>query len=264
MIDSKWIFMGSIWLIIFGLVVNPNAEAQLFDYEVVPYEYPDGEFIDGVKRVPPQMPPEAQQSGRCKFTIKLDERAFPKEVDIYYCTDFLFEEATIRSIEKWRFKPELANGTVKQVMTFRLTDESGKLIPEAQDAAFHKDYITDDAKDARLTHLLPPAGLGWEKLGEEIGHCCITHSVSQLGNTINVKIDSCSRKGLELTAEDVVRNWRYKSAQMRGKPVTVEGHQAVIKFLKITRRGHFLRDVNGLTPIAGVSEGELNYCRRVS
>lgn len=245
------------------LIVSP-VQAQLFEIPENDFKFPEGEFIDGMKRVPPFMPPHAMQSGHCKFTMKLDQNANVEFVDIYFCTDHIFEPATIASIEKWDFKTELAGQTLDQVMTYKLSDENGKLLPEAETASFHRDEIPKNGKDADLIRLLPQRNSGWERLGEEIGHCCATFSVSQIGVPFNVDIDSCSEPGLELTAVDVMRNWYYAPATLNDEDVSVEGHQGVIKFSKINKRYNVLRDVNGLTPIAGISEAALDYCRKLS
>ena len=242
---------------------NPVC-AQLFEIPESNFEYPEGKFIEGLKRVPPFMPPHAQQSGHCRFKIKLDKNANIDAVDIYFCTDFLFEPATLESIEKWEFRPELAGTTVDNVMRFKLSDETGRLIPEPEVTSFDTDNVPNSGNDARLKRLLPPLNLGWERLGAEVGHCCATYSISQIGIPFNVDIDSCSQPGLELTSKDVIRNWYYEPATLDGKDVSVEGHQGVIKFSKIEDRYNVLRDINGLTPIAAISEGALDYCRKLS
>ncbi len=87
-------------------------------------------------RIPPIMPPRAEKSGHCNVRFNVSAEGAPYDVQTTYCTQSLFERATIKSVQRWKFKPKIANGRpvammgLKNKVTYRLTDERGRLIPE--------------------------------------------------------------------------------------------------------------------------------------
>jgi len=87
-------------------------------------------------RVPPIMPPRADKSGHCLVRFNVSAEGTPFDVQTTYCTQSLFKRSTIKSVQKWKFSPKIANGRpvamigVENKVTYRLTDERGRLIPE--------------------------------------------------------------------------------------------------------------------------------------
>ena len=87
-------------------------------------------------RIPPIMPPRAERSGHCKVRFDVSPEGQPFNIVSTYCTQSLFERASIKSVQKWKYKPKTVEGRsvarsgVESKITFRLTDERGKLIPE--------------------------------------------------------------------------------------------------------------------------------------
>ena len=87
-------------------------------------------------RIPPIMPPRAEKSGHCKVTFDVSPEGSPFNVVNTYCTSRVFERSTIKSVEKWKFNPKIIDGRavsmtgVVNKVTYRLTDERGKIIPE--------------------------------------------------------------------------------------------------------------------------------------
>lgn len=87
-------------------------------------------------RIPPIMPPRAEKSGHCKVRFDVSPEGQPFNVTAPYCTKSLFERASIKSVQKWKYNPKIVDGRsvartgVESKITFRLTDERGKIIPE--------------------------------------------------------------------------------------------------------------------------------------
>ena len=87
-------------------------------------------------RIPPIMPPRAEKSGHCKVRFDVSPEGQPFNVDTTYCTQSLFSRASIKSVQKWKYNPKIVDGRavarsgVESKITFRLTDERGKIIPE--------------------------------------------------------------------------------------------------------------------------------------
>ncbi|PHR59273.1 MAG: hypothetical protein COA43_09025 [Robiginitomaculum sp.] len=87
-------------------------------------------------RFPPRMPPLANKSGHCKVTMNVNKNGRVSDAITTYCTDEIFREASLRSVQKWVFQPKLISGAplsrcgVETKITYRLMNEKGKIIPE--------------------------------------------------------------------------------------------------------------------------------------
>ncbi len=87
-------------------------------------------------RIPPIMPPRAEKSGHCKVRFDVSPEGQPFNVQTTYCTQSLFSRATIKSVSKWKYNPKIVDGRsvsrsgVISKISFRLTDERGKILPE--------------------------------------------------------------------------------------------------------------------------------------
>lgn len=87
-------------------------------------------------RIPPIMPPRAEKSGHCRVRFDVSPEGAPFNVVATYCTQSLFERATVKSVQKWKYNPKIVDGRsvsrkgVENKVTYRLTDERGKIIPE--------------------------------------------------------------------------------------------------------------------------------------
>ncbi len=87
-------------------------------------------------RIPPIMPPRAEKSGHCKVRFDVSPQGQPFNVVATYCTSSVFKRASIKSVEKWKYNPKIVDGRavarrgVESQITFQLTDERGRLIPE--------------------------------------------------------------------------------------------------------------------------------------
>jgi protein TonB len=90
-------------------------------------------------RIPPVVPPrflQGDNSGYCKVRFDVSPEGQPFNVVATYCTQRLFERASIKSVQKWKYNPKIVDGRsvarsgVESKITFRLTDERGKIIPE--------------------------------------------------------------------------------------------------------------------------------------
>ena len=87
-------------------------------------------------RIAPIMPPRAEKSGHCRVRFDVSAEGAPFNVQATYCTQSLFERATVKSVQRWKFNPKIVNGRpvamrgVENRVSYRLTDERGNIIPE--------------------------------------------------------------------------------------------------------------------------------------
>lgn len=87
-------------------------------------------------RIPPIMPPRAEKSGHCTVRFDVSPEGAPFNVIATYCTQNLFKRASTKSVQKWKYNPKIVDGRsvarsgVESKISFRLTDERGKIIPE--------------------------------------------------------------------------------------------------------------------------------------
>jgi len=87
-------------------------------------------------RIPPIMPTRAEKSGHCLVRFDVSPEGAPFNVVTTFCTQRVFERATIKSVQKWKYNPKIDNGRavsrtgVENKVSYRLQDERGRLIPE--------------------------------------------------------------------------------------------------------------------------------------
>ncbi len=82
-------------------------------------------------RIPPQYPPRAAErgiEGTCNMRFDVTPDGTPTNVVATNCTSSMFERASIRSVERWRYSPKVENGVpvarrgVETDIEFRLAD----------------------------------------------------------------------------------------------------------------------------------------------
>lgn len=87
-------------------------------------------------RIPPVMPPRAEKSGHCNMRFDVSPEGAPFNVTATYCTQRVFERASIKSVQRWKYNPKMQDGRpisrtgVETKITFKLADERGNVIPE--------------------------------------------------------------------------------------------------------------------------------------
>ncbi len=87
-------------------------------------------------RVPPAMPIQAQRSGHCVVAFDVGANGSPFNIQIKSCSQTMFARPTIRSVAKWKYRPKVTDGQtvirrgLQTIVTFNLTDERGRMIPE--------------------------------------------------------------------------------------------------------------------------------------
>lgn len=92
--------------------------------------------VQPLVRIAPIMPPRADKSGHCNVRFNVSAQGVPYDVQATYCTQSLFERATVKSVSKWKYRPKIVNGRavamtgVENIVRYRLTDERGNIIPE--------------------------------------------------------------------------------------------------------------------------------------
>lgn len=108
---------------------KPELEPSDFSIVVDKDEQP-------VLRIPPIMPPRAEKSGHCKVRFDVSAEGQPYNVQVTYCTQNLFARPTIKSVQKWKYTPKMRDGRamsrsgIESTVSFHLTDERGRIIPE--------------------------------------------------------------------------------------------------------------------------------------
>ncbi|MGB6228980.1 MAG: energy transducer TonB [Litorimonas sp.] len=89
-----------------------------------------------INRIAPLMPPRATRSGHCRMRFDVSPEGRPFNVEATSCSQSLFSRAAIQSVQKWVYRPEIRDGRpvartgLQTRITFRLTDEGGRIIPE--------------------------------------------------------------------------------------------------------------------------------------
>ena len=89
-----------------------------------------------IVRIPPVMPPRAMKSGRCTLMFDLSPTGTPFNIEATYCSQSLFKSASIKSVQKWKYRPARINGKnivrvgLTETIVFNLLDEQGRKIPE--------------------------------------------------------------------------------------------------------------------------------------
>lgn len=87
-------------------------------------------------RIPPIMPTRAEKSGHCRVKFDVSPEGQPFNVATTFCTQNVFERPTVKSVQKWKYNPKIVDGRavsrsgVENKVTYQLTDERGRLIPE--------------------------------------------------------------------------------------------------------------------------------------
>lgn len=89
-----------------------------------------------VVRVPPIMPTRATRSGHCAMVFDVNANGITYNVRAASCTQQLFMAASIKSVQKWKYRASINNGHsagftgVKTTITFILNDDQGNKISE--------------------------------------------------------------------------------------------------------------------------------------
>lgn len=92
-----------------------------------------------IVRIPSYFPPRAIRTGQTRFVFDLDDVGTPTNVRIVHATEEVFVQPTLRSLKKWKYaekrpgEPESKRKNLCSVMTFRLQDERGRIIPTWDD-----------------------------------------------------------------------------------------------------------------------------------
>ena len=103
---------------------SPKLEIAYLDRDAQP-----------ISRVPPVMPSGAEKSGYCNVKFDVTSEGTPFNIITTFCTQRVFKLETIRSVQRWKYKPKIVDGRavtrkgVENRVSYRLTDERGRIIP---------------------------------------------------------------------------------------------------------------------------------------
>lgn len=87
-------------------------------------------------RIPSMFPPNATKSGHCQMVFNVNEKGQTVNVKPIYCTQDVFEPASIKSVKLWKYNPKIENGVpvyrknVESTVRYQLMNECGNIIPE--------------------------------------------------------------------------------------------------------------------------------------
>ncbi|PHR59157.1 MAG: hypothetical protein COA43_09920 [Robiginitomaculum sp.] len=87
-------------------------------------------------RIPPISPPRAEKSGHCVIRFDVSPEGQPFNIIAKYCSGSVFKRPSTKSVAKWKYQPKIVDGRavsragVETKITYRISDERGKIIPE--------------------------------------------------------------------------------------------------------------------------------------
>ena len=91
-----------------------------------------------INRIPPIFPPRFTRgnfSGYCRVRFDINPEGKPFNVDTTICTDDQLKAATIKSVRKWQYTPQVEDGRpvtrtgLETTIRFDLSDERGAILP---------------------------------------------------------------------------------------------------------------------------------------
>ena len=91
-----------------------------------------------LRRVPPVLPHRFAQgdvSGYCRVQFDINPQGQPLNVSIMRCTDKRLQSATVKSVQQWKYAPQMQGGQavtrtgLRTTIQFELRDERGRLLP---------------------------------------------------------------------------------------------------------------------------------------
>lgn len=97
---------------------------------------PSDKDVQPILRFEPNMPPRAQKSGHCIVRLSVNAYGQPFDIVTKECSQSIFKRPTIKAVAKWKYNPKIKDGQavdrhgVETLITFALTDEHGRPIPE--------------------------------------------------------------------------------------------------------------------------------------
>lgn len=89
-----------------------------------------------IHRVEPAMPLRADRSGHCMMEFDVTPQGTTMNVRVLSCSQSHFEAPSVKAVQKWKYRPAVSDGSyvtrtgVRTKLTFELTDERGRIIPE--------------------------------------------------------------------------------------------------------------------------------------
>lgn len=113
----------------------PNFVPPVLEREKFVFTVADGD-AQPIFRPAPIMPSRANRSGHCTVLFDVSADGMPYNIQTSSCSQKLFERATVKSVQRWKFKPKSSDGInvamtgLRNKVSYRLTDERGNIIPE--------------------------------------------------------------------------------------------------------------------------------------
>ena len=83
-------------------------------------------------RIPPVMPPNANNSGYCRMEFDVQPSGDPANVKALYCTRDLFERSAVTAVSRWKYSAPPSGETysgIQTQMSFQLINSLGEVLP---------------------------------------------------------------------------------------------------------------------------------------
>lgn len=129
---NKWVFMRSL----INDAGNSDEAIAAGVCKCWPYDEMRADSPVPVVRVPPVMPGRAGRSGHVNFKFDVNDEGSPVNIEVVSATEDLFVKPAMKAVKKWKYDPiqdddnsESRKGIVTKI-SFRLTDERGRVLPE--------------------------------------------------------------------------------------------------------------------------------------
>jgi len=123
-------------------IVEVPGKTSIFDTDRLEIEMSSPVEIDQdptpLVRIPPVFPNRFLQgdvSGYCGVQFDISAEGLPFNVQTTVCTNNQLKSATVKSVQKWKYAPQMRNGNavsrsgLKTTIRFDLKDEGGETLP---------------------------------------------------------------------------------------------------------------------------------------
>jgi len=188
-------------------------------------------------------------SGTCLVSFTVDTDGTPRNIHVVKSIDPTLDANAVQAIGGWRFKPAMKKG--EEPASFHLNDK-----PVPFDLTAEVNFRLLDARKTGAVIAIPetpgdPGTLLWtgrsrviapkpihqvapkyprsERRHRISGDCTLQMIIDSEGVPQNVHVVKSLEAGLDQSAIDAVRQWRYNPASVDGVPVPVES-RVIVKF----------------------------------
>lgn len=198
-----------------------------------------------------QMPEQARRSrtsGICIINLVVDIKGNPENARIDQCSDPMFEQNSMDTVLRYRFKPayRISDGTPVPVRisietTFRIAGSPLPSLPRIRLAFLPPSGTTSAGPDANGVYPLSNAlerptlqefvGRGFGRAAREFpdgAGCHVLLTLDADGKPMDAQVEGCSQPSLKELAENALMSSQYRPAKLNGKPVPVRAEVRLV------------------------------------